>query len=594
VLREGYKRRINDLRLGVAAENGAVSPSLSWNHNDSDGPLAYTVSGSLFDSRRRSEGSSQTRIEDLSSGTLRSDRSETSQSESQRQGLNLSSRLQWRLGEAGDTLVLSPSIFSSRSESSGSSVLVERGADPPLYDSASSDNDGHNHSGRLNAMWRQRLAIGRLEVNAAGGATHNRSHSQRTERGGEPALRVTDDRRDTRERTGLASAKLSSLVGGTVDVPGSEHSLVSGTELEVASRTETRTVLGTGAIDEGDGGDNLDSSNLRLAAYVQDEWQLSPAWATSAGLRWEGIHTRGEAEDGSRPDNRSSVWTPLFHAVWKPDPKSRDQLRISLTRSYRSPGLGSLIAQRSINSRFPATGPNEPLSPDRVGNPDLQPELATGIDLAIERYPVGGGVLSANAFRRRIDDLIRSVTSLQTVPWSPVPRWVAQDTNIGDATMQGLELDAKFRLDQLVEGAPGVDLRGNFSLYRSDVAGVPGPDNRLDQQAPRVANLGADYRLRGLPLLVGGTVNWVAGYRTQLSAEQSVTVGSKSVIDAYALWTVSPDLALRLSAGNLSARDYDNGSQSDSIDSTGAAFRETVGSVGPSYVNWQLRVELKL
>jgi outer membrane receptor for ferrienterochelin and colicins len=594
VLREALKRRSSDLRLSVGAEGGEVSPSLNWNHNDSDGPLTYSVSGGLFDSHRRSESLTETRIEDLSSGSLRSDRSEAGRSESQRLGLNLSSRLQWRLGEAGDTLVLSPSLFASRSETHSTAVLTERGSDAPLYDTAESDTDGRNASGRLNAQWRRQLGPARLDANATGGATHNRSHTERTERGGAAGLRRTDDRRETRERTALASAKLSGLAGGAVDVPGSEHNLVGGFELETARRTETRSVLGSGAIDDGDGGDELEASSLRLAAYGQDEWQLSPQWSVSAGLRWEGIRTRGQAEDGSRPDNRSSVWTPLLHALWKPDPKGRDQLRLSLTRSYRSPGLGSLIAQRSINTRFPADGANEPLSPDRVGNPDLRPELATGIDVAIERWPVGGGVLSANLFHRRIDDLIRSVTTLQAVPWSPVPRWVAQDANIGDATAQGLELEAKFRLDQWLDDAPRVDLRGNLSLYRSDVAGVPGPDNRLDQQAPRVANLGADYRLRGLPLLVGGTLNWVAGYRTQLSAEQSVTTGSKSVFDAYALWTLSPDVALRLTSGNLSARDYANGSQADNVDSAGRATRETVSSIGPSWINWQVRVELKL
>ncbi len=598
VLREGLKRRVNDLRLGVGAENGEVSPSLNWNHNDSDGPLTYTLAASLFDSRRRSESLTETRIEELDTGTLRSDRSEAGQSESQRLGMNLSARLQWRLGEAGDTLTVSPSVFTSRSESEGASVLTERGTEAPLYDSASTQGDGRSTSGRVNAQWRQRLGIGRLEVNAAGGGTENRNHSQRTELGGAAGLRVTDDRRSTRERTALANAKLSSLLGGSVEVPGSEHTVVGGVELEAADRTETRTVLGTGAIDESDSGDNLESSNLRLAAYVQDEWQLSPQWSTSAGLRWEGIHTRGEAEDGSRPENRSSVWTPLLHALWRPDPKSRDQLRISLTRSYRSPGLGSLIAQPSINNRFPVDSPNggknEPLSPDRVGNPDLRPELATGIDIAVERYPAGGGVLSANLFHRRIDDLIRSVTSLQTVSWATSQRYDAQEQNIGDATTQGIELEAKFRLDQLIDDAPRVDLRGNLSLYRSDVASVPGPDNRLDQQARGVANLGADYRLRGLPLLVGGSLNWVPSYRTQLSAEQSVTVGSKSVFDAYALWTVNPDLALRLSASNLSARDYDDGRQSDTVDSSNTAIRETVSSVGPTYINWQLRVEMKL
>jgi outer membrane receptor for ferrienterochelin and colicins len=594
VLREGLKRRINDLRASVGVEGGEVSPSASWNHNDSDGPLTTTLAASLFDNRRRSESLTLTRIEDTAGGVLLSDRSEGSQGRSQRQGLNLSSRLQWRLGGEGDSLVLSPSLFASRSESENASVLVERGAERPRYDTSETDADGRNASGRLNAQWRQRLGPARLEVNGAGGATRNRNHSERTERGGQAGLRQVDDRRETRERSGLANAKLSGVAGGADDVPGSEHQWVGGVEIEVATRTEARSVLGTGAIDDGDDGEEFEASSQRLAAYLQDEWRPLPNWSASAGLRWEGIRTRGDAADNGRPENRSSVWTPLLHAVWKPDPKSRDQLRVSLTRSYRSPGLGALIARRSINSRFPADGPNEPLSPDRVGNPALRPELATGVDIAVERYPAGGGVISANLFHRRIRDLIRSVTTLQTVPWSPVPRWVAQDSNVGDATTQGIELEAKFRLDQWIDGAPRVDLRGNFSRFRSDVDGVPGPDNRLGEQARQVLNVGADYRLRGLPLLLGGSVNWVPGYRTQLSEVNSVSVGSKRVVDAFALWTVSPDVALRLTASNLAARDFDNGSQADTADASGRPLRETVSAVGPSDVNWQLRVELKL
>ena len=126
---------------------------------------------------------------------------------------------------------------------------------------------------------------------------------------------------------------------------------------------------------------------MRLAGYAQDEWSLSEHWAAHAGLRWEGIRTRGSVEEG-QPEavNQSSVWTPLLHAVWKPDPKGRDQVRFSLTRSYRSPTLSNLIARPSVNTRYPVPGPNTPTQADRAGNPNLKPELATGIDIAVERY----------------------------------------------------------------------------------------------------------------------------------------------------------------------------------------------------------------
>ena len=57
-----------------------------------------------------------------------------------------------------------------------------------------------------------------------------------------------------------------------------------------------------------------------------------------------------------------------------------------------------------------------------------------------------------------------------------------------------------------------IDLRGNASLFRSRVQQVPGPDNRLDQQPDYTVNLGADYRVVGLPVTLGGNLNWTPGY----------------------------------------------------------------------------------
>jgi iron complex outermembrane receptor protein len=156
-------------------------------------------------------------------------------------------------------------------------------------------------------------------------------------------------------------------------------------------------------------------------------------------------------------------------------------VRISLTRSYRSPSLSNLISRPSVNTRYPVPGPNTPTQADRAGNPNLKPELATGIDIAVERYLAGSGLLSANIFRRNISNYMRSVTTLETVSYANVPRYVSRAQNVGDAVTQGLELEAKFRASDVIEGAPRIDVRANTSVFSSRVKGVPGPDNRLDQ-----------------------------------------------------------------------------------------------------------------
>jgi iron complex outermembrane receptor protein len=605
VTREGFKRRLNDLRVGVGLENGRASPNLNWTHNDSAGDLTYNVSGTAFNPHRKNTGDTRTTVSDLASGTLLEDRSQQTTTTENRIGLNLTSRLQWRLGApaggaeggGGDVFALTPSIFHTEAKSDSVFDVSKPLARPPitpLFDYGNSHTDSSFTNARLNGQWRQRVGDVRLELNGGGGSFRSTNDTLRNEfqRTGSGTLRVTEQHSRSGEDSLTLNLKGSGVAGGNEQ--GGEHSLVSGLEIDTARRSDSSTSLQNGVNLLANFGDNLQADSLRLAAFVQDDWNLSPSWALNAGLRWETIHTQGDNGSGTRPTNRSTVTTPLFNAVWKPDPKSRDQVRLSLSRSYRSPALGTLIARPSINRDFdPQTGSNTILSPDSAGNPNLKPELATGLDLAFERYLEGGGILSANLFHRNIQDLMRGVTTLETVSYSPFPRYVRRMQNIGDATTTGVELDGKFRLDQLITGSPGVELRANLSVFDSKVKAVPGPDNRLDQQSKASANLGADYRLRGTPLTLGGNVNWVPGYTTRIDVGQRVTVSTKQVWDAFALWTFSPTVALRLLGNNLLPRDYANTTIDDAPGLAGPE-RTTVRSNGPSYINWQLRLELKL
>jgi iron complex outermembrane receptor protein len=601
VTREGFKRRLNDLRLGFGYENGKFSPGISWTHNDSVGDFIYNVSASVFKPERLSSNDTRTTVTNVDTGTLLEDRSGHTDTTEHRVGLNVTTRLQWRLREGGDVLVLTPSLFHTEARTDNAFTLVQplrRATTPVFYDFGSSSADSRFSNLRLGAQWRQHVGPVRLEINANGGGYRSLSNSLRYEyaQGTAQPVRVLEDHTDAREISYNLALKGTGLAGGNEQ--GGEHGLVGGAELEGVHRNDTRTSYQTlGALTRApllaDFGDEVQASSLRTAAFIQDEWNITPSWATQAGLRWEGITTQGDSGDGLHPSNRSAVLAPLLHAVWKPDPKGRDQVRLSLTRSYRSPPLAALISRPSISRDYPVGGPNIVTSPDSAGNPELKPELATGLDLAVERYLEAGGVLSANVFYRRINNLIRGVTTLETVDWSPVPRFVRRQQNIGDANTSGLELEAKFRLDQLISAAAPVELRSNLSFFRSRVQNVPGPDNRLDQQAKSTANLGADYRLRGLPLTLGGNYNWVPGYRTQVEAGQAVTVSKKEIWDAYALWTFNPATALRLLGSNLRPRDYAS-TQRDEAPGPSGTERTTVRSNGPSYINWQLRLELKL
>jgi iron complex outermembrane receptor protein len=370
-----------------------------------------------------------------------------------------------------------------------------------------------------------------------------------------------------------------SLGGKYTNVMGGGHQWVSGAEVESVRRTQS--VVGSYLANAGVvGSADFSASTMRYALYSQDEWQLTPHWSSHVGARYEGLTTEGSTRAGE-VTNRNSVFTPLLHAMWRPNPDSRDQVRMSLTRSFKTPSMPTLLARRAYTR-----DDNSATNPDSSGNPNLKPEVATGLDVAVERYLPQGGVLSASAFHRRVQNLIRSVTTLES---GANGRWLSSPQNISEAVTEGIELEAKFRMDQWIANAPHIDLRNNVSFYRSRVLSVMGPDNRLDQQPSMTANLGADYRLKSAPLTIGGNVNYNPGYSTRLSAEQLATVSQKRVVDVYGLWRLDSSTAWRLTLSNLDPRNYNTGSVY-----SGNGVTENSRTQNRSWTNVQILLEKKL
>lgn len=584
VLREPLQRRLNDVRATAGFERGRLQPQLAWIRNDRLGERGtYNLSLSASRQDRRDDVDAHTRSVDAATGAVLLDQEETGASFDQRDRVQLVGRLQWRQAP-GEFLMLTPFIVASESRTDATRQLAQSvGAVPPAYASSVTGSDSSFGLLRLNAQQQSRLGPdARLELRGALSASNWKNRSLRQEFDAAQALtRTLEERTDNDDRTWTLGVKLSRTLA-------QEHNVVIGAELESTTRRQDRATLQNGVPLLVDLGDAFGARVRRAAAYGQDEWNLTKTWSAHAGLRVEAIGTRSDAA-GSSVSNTSRVWTPLLHSVWRLDDKRRDQIRASLTRSYRAPALQDLIARPVINARYAPPGGNVATSPDRVGNADLRPELARGVEVAYEKYLPEGGVLSANLFHRRITDLIRNVTELETVPWANVPRWVQRPQNLEGARVTGLELEAKLRLDELVAQAPQVSLRGNLSVFRSQVEGVPGPDNRIDQQPKGTANLGADYRLRSAPWRVGGSVNWVPAYRLQSTATQSSVTSAKRVVDLYGLWTVDSTTQVRFSGSNVLARDYDNASAI-----VAGSTIQSVENTGPTRTQWSVRLEMKL
>jgi iron complex outermembrane receptor protein len=510
--------------------------NLNLTLGESQGGLSASLPLSLFEWRRENRNGLDRRMPGTDGAP-----SESAQSGDQQVwgwGYNLGPRLNWKLGDE-QTLSLSSFLqkgyWNNRLEYD--SRIVQ--GTPVLEDDQANHGTWQNRN--LNLTWVNRFREDqRIELRAGlqqsrwtFDATNLRQQSevQRSLGGG-------DDDRIT--QTGKYSLLL-----------GEAHSLTAGWDLEARERSERRTVTQLGVpVLPGFEGQPFDADVRRHAFYVQDEWEISPQWQLYLGLRQERIETesRGSADPVR---NRSSVLSPLAHLTYKFDPKGRDMVRASLTRSYRAPGISSLLARPTLASAYTdTTAPNTELAPDRIGNPALAPELATGLDIAYEQYLSGGSMWSLGLFHRRISDVVRTVTTLRTVPWATVPRWVAQPQNFSDATTSGIELEVKGRaaelLPSLVDKASTLNLRASLNLYRSSVDALPGPDNRLDGQQPWSTTLGFDQRIAGLPLTVGGSLSLNPPYDTRLTLDQTQRRSSTHTVDLYGLWVFRPGLSMRL------------------------------------------------
>jgi outer membrane receptor protein involved in Fe transport len=279
-----------------------------------------------------------------------------------------------------------------------------------------------------------------------------------------------------------------------------------------------------------------------------DETRIDPYLMLSGGegaLKWEaGLRyetTKSKIVDATAPAANRSVekdyqfLLPSAHLRYSLT--QDDRINASVARTVRRPGFGQLS---------PALLLAEYGDNDFVGNPDLKPETAWGLDVGYERRLGRRGVAGVNVFYRKVSDLIE-VANTGAVGSEGAGTFVLTARNAGEGSVWGVEFDVSTPLTLFGWEHTGVFL--NYSWLDSDIDDDFG-SRRFNDQSKYVLNVGFIQDLPDWGAAFGAT------YRKQGDAfgrmvGEEVTTSYGADLEVFVEKRFGKSFVLRLTGSNL-------------------------------------------
>lgn len=258
----------------------------------------------------------------------------------------------------------------------------------------------------------------------------------------------------------------------------------------------------------GGGVSTTDARRWTLSTYAHEEVVLDD-WTVEAGLRWD--HVRVDALEEKPDASIGDVRDRTFHAL----SGSVGLLRrfgggitggISLARAFRAPDISELYSE----------GPHLASYSFEVGNPDLDTEVGTGVDLFL-RFDRGSVRGEVAAFRNAVAGYLYPRETGEISPRTQLP--IYQYTG-ADALLVGLEggLEIVFS-DRLVADGTVSWVRGTLS--------------DTDEPLPLIPPLNGRVGIRyDTPL-------WFAGAEARLASRQDRLGAFETPTDGYAVLGLS-------------------------------------------------------
>ena len=344
-------------------------------------------------------------------------------------------------------------------------------------------------------------------------------------------------------------------------------------------------------------------------ASVIEEKRLDPyimlsgkgdAFSWEAGLRYETTKSEVEyLEDDESEGRVSKDYNELLPSVnlrWNLG--DADRISLSLAKTIKRPNFNELL---------PALLDGEFGDNDYIGNPELDPETANGLDLGFEHRLGRKGVVGVNFFYRDVKDLIEIVNTgvpseemqdtweemiedgdavdlADAMAQEPASSWLYTSSNVGDGKVYGFEFDVSTPLSAI--GLENTGIFANYSWVKSKVDDFLG-ERRFNDQAKSVYNIGFIHDLPTLGASFGATYRKQGdAYARVLGEEALIRYGGE--LDVFVEKRFGMNVSVRLSANNLLDASKDEffdkfDTLQDQIDRDYDEYELETEEAGPSY-----------
>lgn len=344
-------------------------------------------------------------------------------------------------------------------------------------------------------------------------------------------------------------------------------------------------------------------------ASVIEEKRLDPyimlsgkgeAFSWEAGLRYETTKSEVEyLEDDESEGRVSKDYNELLPSVnlrWNLG--DADRISLSLARTVKRPNFNELL---------PALLDGEFGDNDYIGNPELDPETANGLDLGFEHRLGRKGVVGVNFFYRDVKDLIELVNTgepseemqdtweeliedgdavdlADAMAQEPADSFLYTSDNVGDGKVYGFEFDVSTPLSAI--GLENTGIFANYSWVKSKVDDFLG-ERRFNDQAKSVYNIGFIHDIPAWGASFGATYRKQGDAYTRVLGEEAV-IRYGGELDVFVEKRFGTSVSVRLSANNLLDASKDEffgkfDTLQDQVDRDYDEYELETEEAGPSY-----------